>query len=306
MKKFLGKISIWVFPLIALHLALGYFYTDGNTDDNYRHFAVPKPNNIIMGDSRGSQGVVPSELEAVFPSRKFDNFSLNITYSPYGEIYYKALKRKLNPNTKNGIFILTVSPWTISTSKTEEGKESFTEEKSPLANMYCYDCSPNYEYLLKNYHQTWYYLYRDREEQGKSNTYLHNDGWLEVSVSMTESELKQRVKKKVQLYQKMLEGQSVSASRIKGLEDIIRYLQSRGKIYLVRIPCGEEITEIEQEYAPEFNQLMLNLAQKYSISYFDFSPQYSDYQYTDGNHLYKESSRKLTRRLADSIQHQLK
>lgn len=191
MKKFIKKILIWLIPLVVLHLWLGSF-ADGNTDDNYRHF-TQKSSNIIMGDSRGSQAVVPDILNKNFPTKDFDNFSLNITYSPYGDIYLKALQRKIEPRVLNGIFILTVDPWNLSQDKKFNG---FSEEKSPLNNMLFYNIYPNYEYLLKNFNRSWFHIYRDRETLQRSNTYLHQNGWLEVNVSMEPEELKKERKQR--------------------------------------------------------------------------------------------------------------
>ncbi|WP_228451819.1 hypothetical protein [Chryseobacterium sp. SN22] len=98
MKTFLLKISLYGFGCIFVLAVLGAF-ADGNTDDSYMHFAVDKPINIILGDSRGSQAVQPGVLEEKL-QQKFDNFSLNVVQSPYGSVYLDALKRKLNPDTK--------------------------------------------------------------------------------------------------------------------------------------------------------------------------------------------------------------
>ena len=137
MKKFILKITPYIFGIITLYAILGSF-ADGNVDDNYRHFAEEKPSNIILGDSRGSQAVVPSILDTKL-SKKFDNFSLNIVYSPYGEIYYQALKKKLNPETKNGIFILTVDPWNLSINKNIKTLQEYPENISPLKDMNFFD-----------------------------------------------------------------------------------------------------------------------------------------------------------------------
>jgi hypothetical protein len=45
--------------------------------------------------------------------------------SPYGQVYFKALKRKLDPETKDGIFILTVGPWNLSLNKNIKNEKDF-------------------------------------------------------------------------------------------------------------------------------------------------------------------------------------
>ena len=299
MKKFLLHISVYVVGILSLMLFLGSF-ADGNTDDNYRHF-TRRASSIIMGDSRGSQAVVPDVLNQNFSGKDFDNFSLNITHSPYGPVYLKALKRKLKPDTNHGIFILTVDPWNLSLSRKTKKIEDFSETKSPLNNVYCYDMDTNYEYLLKNLNHSWYIIYRDRETQGRSNTYLHKNGWLEVTVSMKPEEIAQREREKVQFYKDFASAQQLSEERMKAFEQIIQYLKNYGKVYIVRIPGGRKIMEIEEGYAPQFDSLMKEISQKYAVPYFNFSKNCEQYQYTDGNHMYKESSKIFTQQIADSI-----
>lgn len=299
MKKFLLKISVYILGVIALHVILGS-YADGNTDDNYMHFAVPKPQNIIMGDSRGSQAVVSSVLGKKL-SRKFDNFSLNIVQSPYGKIYFEALKRKIDPKTKDGIFILTVDPWNLALHNGVKREEDFPEQKSPFKDMKFYSMSPNYEYLLRNYSRSWFKIYLERAEAGRSNTYLHDDGWMEVNISMESDSVKIRTEKKVEFYKQLATEHHQSKERMSALNDIIAYLQKKGKVYIVRIPAAEGITDIENKKFPEFDDIMKNVAFKYKIDYFNFSKDYKKYTYTDGNHMHKESSRLFSAQIADSI-----
>lgn len=299
MKKFLIKISFYIVGVIAVLLFLGTF-ADGNTDDNYRHFVGPKPSNMIMGDSRGVQAIVPDILDAKFKGRNFINFAFNITDSPYGKVYFEAIKKKIAPNTKNGIFILTVDPWSLSADKGLPEKE-LPDTRSPLANMHFYDANPNYEYLIRNYPRSWFNIYKDREEVAKSNTYLHKNGWMEVTVNVHPDTVAARVVKKVEEAVISSKQQEVSAYRIQALEDIIDFLKDKGSVYIVRIPPSIKVLEIEKKYSPGFSKLMENVSRKHSVRFFDFSPNAKDYIYTDGNHMYKESGRVFTAQIADSI-----
>lgn len=299
MKKFLLKIEPYFVAVLVVLAILGS-YADGNTDDNYMHFAVKKPKNMILGDSRGSQGVVPGILKKKL-SADFDNFSLNIVESPYGQVYFKALKRKLDPETKNGIFILTVSPWNLSLNKLIKKEKDFPEEHSPLNDMYSYDRVPNYEYLLKHYTRSWFKIYTEREESGKSNTFLHDDGWLEVTINMHKDSVATRTHKKEQFYKDLANTVELSPERLKAINEMINYLRTKGKVYIVRLPTSRGLSTIENEKYPHFNKLMSDMARKQNVKFFDFSGNYAEYEYTDGNHLYKESSKKLTAQIADSI-----
>lgn len=299
MKKFLIKIVPY-FVAILIVLAILGSYADGNTDDNYMHFAVKKPQNIILGDSRGSQGIVSGVLKEKL-SVDFDNFSLNIVESPYGQVYFKALKRKLAPETKNGIFILTVNPWSLSINKNIKKEKDFPEEHSPLNDMYFYDCSPNYEYLLKHYTRSWFKIYTERAEAGRSNTFLHDDGWLEVTIDMNADSVATRTKEKTIFYTGMAKGVALSPERLRAFNEIINYLRTKGSVYIVRIPTSKNLTAIENAKYPHFSKLLQDIAHQQNVKVFDFSKNYADYEYTDGNHMYKESSKKLTSQIADSI-----
>lgn len=299
MKKFLIKILPYFTAVLIVLVVLGS-YADGNTDDNYMHFAVKRPQNIILGDSRGSQGVVPEILKNKL-SASFDNFSLNIVESPYGQVYFKALKRKLDPETKNGIFILTVSPWNLSLDKNVKKDAEFPEHHSPLNDMYFYDLSPNYEYLLKHYTRSWFKIYTERAELGRSNTFLHKDGWMEVNINMHKDSVAVRTREKEKFYKYLANTVELSPDRLTAINEIINYLRTKGTVYVVRLPTSKGLTAIENKKYPRFNTLMRDMARKQNIKFFDFSGNFSEYQYTDGNHLYKESSRKITGGIADSI-----
>lgn len=299
MRKFLFKISLYILGVAGVLLFLGS-YADGNTDDNYMHFAVEKPHNIILGDSRSVQGIVPEILKTRL-SVPFDNFSLNIVESPYGPVYLKALKRKLDPATKNGIFILTVSPWNLALNGDIKKKEDFPEEKSPLNNMYFYDMSPNYEYLIRNYSKSWFRIYLDREEVVRSNTFLHKDGWMEVNVDMNKDSVAARAAVKIKEYRAVLHTYRLSEERLQAINEIIDYLQPKGTVYLVRIPTSKNMMALENERFPEFNALMKDLSKRQRVKFYDFSGRSDDFVYTDGNHMYSKSAKILTAQIADSI-----
>ncbi|RMZ61227.1 hypothetical protein D1632_03470 [Chryseobacterium nematophagum] len=300
MKTFLLRISLYIIGVVAVLLFLGS-YADGNTDDNYMHFTGAKPSNIILGDSRGAQAIVPDVLNTKFKNREFNNFAFNIAESPYGKVYFEALKKKINPHAQNGIFILTVSPWNVSVEMSDNNVEIYPESISPLVDMCFYDLNPNYEYLLKNYTSSWFNIYRDREEVIKSKTYLHKNGWMEVTVNIESDTIAKRQEKKIKEYTAMIMNHKISQYRIHYLEEMIKFLKDKGSVYLVRIPVSKQMLDLEYSYCPNFNVKMREIADKNKINYFDFSERYDHYIYTDGNHMYKESGKVLTTQIADSI-----
>jgi len=300
MKKFLFKISFYIIGVIGVLLFLGT-YADGNTDDNYRHYTGPNPSDMILGDSRGGQAVIPYVLDEKFKGRKFNNFALNIGDSPYGQVYLEAVKKRINPDTKDGIFILTVDPWCLSVDKSLINSKEDPDRNSPLADMHFYDMSPNYEYLLKHFSKSWFNIYRDRQEMGRSKTFLHENGWMEVNVNIHPDSIRAREVKKIEGYTDMLKKQQISQYRINGFEDMIKYLKEKGTVYIVRIPAFKGMMELENRYSPGFSSKIQAIAQKNGVKFFDLSSKPENYIYTDGNHMYKESGKVFTAQIADSI-----
>lgn len=298
MKKFLVKIVPYLLAILSFYVVMGSF-ADGNTDDNYFRF-TQKGENLILGDSRGAQSLVPYILNKNMQGRTFDNFALNVVHSPYGNVYLRALKRKLKEGN-NMMFILTVDPWNLSADKSLISEKDFPEKVSPLADVHSYEMNPNYEYLIKHYPHTWYYIYRDREAQGKSSSYLHKDGWMEVTVDMDSALVEERKEEKVEFYNKLARNQQISSIRMDAFAKTVEFLKTKGEVFIVRIPASKELMIIENQYSPEFNTLMKKISQQHQIPYFDFSEAAEKYQYTDGNHMYKESSKIFTQQIADSI-----
>lgn len=300
MKRFLIKIFLFLIPVLVWFLILGSF-ADGNTDNYYQHFTSPKPDNMILGSSRAAQGINPNILNKNLPGRKFDNFALTVVDSPYGEIYLNAVKKKLDSKTKDGIFILGVDPWNLSITKGSEDFSELPEYNSPLRKLSSYASKPNYEYLARNFHRTWYHIFRDRESNGKSKAYLHQNGWMEVNVSMKPTDVTKRENEKYEDYKKIAAVQYLSDYRLKYLEETISFLKNYGQVYLVRIPCGKKIKKLEQDHYPEFDKVLIELSKKSTIPYFNFNSYSEQYQYTDGNHMFKESGKVFTKQIADSI-----
>ena len=56
---------------------------------------------------------------------------------------------------------------------------------------------------------------------------------------------------------------------------------------------------IENKLAPNFNNIMSKISKKYSLAYIKLKD--DNYIYPDGNHLYKESGKIVSKLLADDI-----
>jgi len=299
MKKFLKQLFIFSILPIAVFVITSIIYADGFIDPFYLRFTTPKQKNLIIGSSRAAQGIVPQVLTKNL-KKDFYNYSFTISHSPYGEAYYISIIRKLDKNTKNGIFIVTVDPFSITSHLGKDGKESFVNEKM-LQNQLTVSMNPNVEFIIKNGLSPWRAIFTHHRTVKNDITFLHKDGWLEVKYPWTEEKYKVNLEGKIRDYRKDQMKRKLSSHRIFYLEKTIQFLQEHGTVYLVRIPTAKEMYDLENDLLPNFNSLIQGIAVKYKVDYFDCSKDYSIYQTTDGNHLFHPSGRKFSQALCDSI-----
>lgn len=298
MKKFLLQIGAFiVFPLSVLILTTIY-YADGYIDPFYKRFTSPQQENLIIGTSRAAQGIVPYVLKNNF-NINFYNYSFTISHSPFGKGYFESIKKKLNPKTKDGIFIVAVDPFAITSHLKKNGEENFDNEKM-VTNQITVNTNPNFEFIFKNHLSPWRQIFSHKQTI-KNITYLHDDGWLEVDYPWTAEKYATNLESKIKDYRANQMKRIVSKVRIHYLEETIKFLQQHGTVYLVRIPTAKEMFDIENELVPNFNEYILKISKKYNVNYFNCSEDYAIYQTTDGNHLFKPSGIKFTEALCDSI-----
>jgi hypothetical protein len=298
MENFLKKIIVLLilFSLIVLSF---FSLADGYTDPFYVRFTTPRQSNLILGTSRSAQGILPSILnQKLHPT--FFNFSFTVVHSPYGQVYLNKIKDKLNRSVKNQIFILTVDPWSIS-SKSDDPNDfkSFRENDLSLGKTKFINYKPNVEYLFENISGN--YLDILNFSESEHDMFLHEDGWLEVSVNMSDSIVKKRIESKVEIYKaKHLPAYKFSTLRYNKLKETILFLKNYGSVYLVRLPVHPNIFEIENELSPDFNLRMTDL-KNYMDLYINLIPVNNNYKYTDGNHLHKSSGIKVSEHIANII-----
>ena len=314
MYRFTRNILIISSLIVVLHLLLAQF-ADGSTDNFYSRFTSPKQNSLIIGTSRSAQGIHPDIIDSILDLEEINsmyNYSFSINNSSYGEQYYNAIKNKINTDSKNGLFIVTVDPWSISIDTTLN--ESEVDITSVFYSMKYYNSSPNYEYLIKKYKKGWgnillkrieaNILSNKRDDIGEINgsyTYLRKDGLLEVYTRMDSSYASNNIKKKVNSYINLVSKNKFSEFRFNYLKKTITLLKDFGKVYVVRLPVHRSLLNIEDSFDPEFNNRMITLANEMKTEYLDLSIESDRYSYTDGNHLYIEDAKRFSASLSEHI-----
>ena len=181
MIKFIFKVLVFTFiTTISFFLVLSF--SDGSTDNYYIRFSTPKQESLILGTSRAAVGLNPDVFNTVCDVNMF-NFAFTVTQSPYGKTYFNSIKNKIRKANRAGVFILTIDPWSIS-SITENPNDSvnFREVSLCLGNTENVNSNPNFEYLIKNLGGNYWKILATKFV--KRAAFLHENGWLEISVAM--------------------------------------------------------------------------------------------------------------------------
>jgi hypothetical protein len=303
LNKFVIKISIFFTLFILLNITVVYF-ADGYSDEYYLRFTSSKQKSMIFGDSRSAQCLQPeiinSELN-LSGDEKIYNYSFTTEISSYGLVYLNAIKNKIDTNANNSIFILSVDPWNISSwAKDPENETDFRENKNILGTSKVFNNNPNYDYLLHSFHRGWLSLFLHPARIIR-DTYLHNDGWLEISIEVDSV----KFEKKAQFGAKKFKNEPVidyfSNTRIDYLEKTVKYLKKFGKVFLVRLPIHEEHKKLELEFMPSFDSIMIGISDLHNVEYFNLFEYPNNYLYLDGQHIWKESGAEVSKLVAQLI-----
>ncbi len=297
MNRFIIQVIGFV-VVVAISFIAILFQADGRTDAFYLRFTSPRQTSLILGTSRAAQALQPRILDSIL-DQKIYNYAFTAAQSPYGKIYLNSIKKKLSATTKNATFILSVDPWAIS-SKTKQPNDSlhFREVGLMLDNTPSVSENPNLTYLFNNLGGQYYKILFPIN----TKMYLHDDGWLELSLNMDSRSIKRRTATKLRHYREnTLPHFQFSSLRLAYLVETIQYLKQYGKVYIVRLPVSSPMMAIEEELMADFDT-KIKKAIVLTEGYLDLTPQNNNFVYTDGNHLYKKSGAVVSQKIAKWIQ----
>lgn len=302
MKPFLVKVAIFGTTLLAV--GLGIFLLEGGYSDAfYLRFTSPPQTALITGNSRAAQGLKPSVINGIIDTvyaTKLYNYAFTLSNSAYGKVYFNSISKKLDDSVRDGVFIVTVDPWSISVISDDPNDENtFPEKTNFLADMDNVSAEPNLDYLLNHYSDPYYNIILRRLRP--SHLRLHNDGWLEVSVKMDSASVEERTLSKFKQYDRNARQFKFSETRFRYLVETIKLFKAHGDVYMVRLPVAKGLLDAENNLMPDFTPRMEALAREYDVPYLDMTPDFRNYRYTDGNHLFKSSSEKVSQKIATWI-----
>jgi hypothetical protein len=302
MKRFLIQLAIFVVPALAAFFVV-FLSEGGYSDPFYLRFTSPLQKGLIIGTSRAAQGIIPKivneELHDV-SSCKVYNYSFTASNSAFGKPYLQSIKKKLQPELTNGLFIVAVDPWSIALEGAEPvNDDSFPESDNFIALMDNVSINPNLQYLFNFYSEPYYNIILRRFR--KNHMRVHDDGWLEVTVKMDSTTVKKRTEIKLKQYIRNVGKLKFSVKRYEYLKRTIQWLQAHGDVYIVRLPVHAEMIEIEKEMMPDFQERVNQIITVQHVPYLDMTGNPDRYSFTDGNHLHKVSSKLVSKEIADWI-----
>lgn len=309
MKTFIKKILIYLGLLgLLLMLFVVLIYTRPELVDNfYRRFTTPKGKSMILGTSRSAQGIKPAVFNSSLTNgnNAMINHSFAIGPSSFGPNYYREIKQKTDPNSQNGLFIISVDPWSLATdiNNIKDDTAKFFEVRKQLfvGNLNSSSSNPNFGYL-KDYWANRFSIFGNLFKHWinyKNLIVLHEDGWLEVNVELNIAAINKRIKESTEEYaQKEM---MVSNTRLDYLDKIIKFLETKGTVVLVRMPVSKPMYELEKDRFSDFSEKINNLAIINNISFFDFFDLSGQYQTIDTHHLYKKDAEEFSKRLVGVI-----
>lgn len=301
MRWFLCNILLFL-GLVLGSIVVVFYLADGTTDAFYKKFTSPKQSSLIIGTSRAAQGIQPEVINLHIDVGVY-NYAFSRVHTPYGELYYDNVLRKLDTTSTNGVFILEVTPWTISDYTIAHS--IVDESQSFLGTVGSVSSCPNFSYLFYGFQDRYITILERRFfKQDPAEVFVHDDGWVEVSFTdEQQSAIVKREHSTLDSYTALVKTyQDVSEQRLAYLERLIVTLQSYGHVYLVRLPVADGMLRIETEYMPDFDRVITRLSETYKVPYINAMPERHVYGYTDGHHLDILSGKRFSEYLVNQIE----
>ena len=312
MRAFLKTFALFMVLPLAVFIATVY-RADGRTDPYYLRFTTPRQGSLIVGDSRSAQGIPPQVLDSVLHAGgwhgKVFNYSFALYKSNFGKAYYESIRKKLDPDSRDGVFVVSVDPWNISRHKTmtEAEEEQRDQDRSFVARMWCVNMYPNVEYLLHEYPYPFLTILAPARGQRSGQLELHEDGWLEVQVDLSPEEVAKRVEGKARFYlDHHLATDTLSVRRMAYLRKTIDLLKQHGTVLLVRLPAHSAIYASEELYMPDFDPIMESLAESEDVPYLVIPPDDAKWSFVDGNHMTPASGAKVSQLIGEELLKELR
>lgn len=304
LRIFLLKISILTLLLLGTYFFAVFKITEENVDFSYSKF-THKAGSLIVGLSRANYAFNPEIIEEEFGNKinlPVLNFAFNRLQSQYGDVLLNSIKKKIDTNSTNGLFILSVNPGSFLIPNSLEYNPSKADNNSILNKVTNINANPNFEYMRKCYENP---LYTGLFKPKTGNRYFHKNGWAENKSNFDNNSLSLSVIKRRKKFIRnkqlaFLAEHKTSKFRIQKFKETIQFLKQFGKVVIVRTPCDIEVVELESTIFPNFNSMIKKISNNYKVPYFNYNNS-TKYITFDGAHLISKSSIEFTKKLCEDI-----
>jgi hypothetical protein len=305
-KRFIGKIMLLAALLAGTYFLAQWKLSRKYVDPYYAKLTYPA-GSMILGVSRAHDGIAPFIIEKELATQTIAtpvlNFAFELSQSPYGPVYLNAIKQKVIPEGKNGLFILSVSPGSLTIPlHLPDSVEFVLDQPSMLAQVKRMNSQPNFEYIRKYYGES---LYKGFIRYAPYNIRReHKDGWTEVflktkNLDIHQYQIDEWTQQTLDAYRNLK--YKPSQVRLSSLNEIIKFLKPFGHVFIVRMPIDAEVLELENKFWPRFDEQIENIAQTHSIPFLNYSPQAGHYKTYDGSHMVSASAQEFTATLCHDI-----
>ncbi len=249
--------------------------------------------SMILGTSRAAM-LDAVAMSSVNPSAApFFNYAFHLGASPYGPKYTQSILNHIKKGDDN-VFVLCVDPWALSSKKGTQDDSTFFQENGTFIDFDPTQALPEYRYFLNHYSNPYYSLFLPI----KVKKHLEDNEGKKPS----EAFIKKHQNAKIEYYKKEhLYADTLSATRLQSLNNLITTLNGQGKVYLVRLPISEEMIALEEEYAPNFKEMMVELSENHGVGFIDFYPIADQFLCPDGNHLFGPDAVRVSKMIGEFI-----
>ncbi|HTF06153.1 MAG TPA: hypothetical protein VK826_19115 [Bacteroidia bacterium] len=264
-------------------------------EDRYYYKFNYECGSMITGISRALQGLNPDSID---PDGRFStpflNFGFTHNTSSYGEVYYEAIRKKINSDTKNGLFILEVNPLSVYSVS-----DSVSDSEMILGRMRFFSMDPNFEYVLSNGEKP-VYSFLLTEQKKLPQVVVHRNGWNEYIATVDSTHKKGKIAEQYASHEKLFPNARYNGYRLFWLNRTINLLKQHGTVILVRMPVSPQMIELENRFYPEFDQVLAGTANRNGVEYWSY---YDDpgYEFYDIHHMTSVAANRFSRELGERI-----
>ncbi|CAG5080969.1 hypothetical protein [Parvicella tangerina] len=285
MKKILLSIAISSCVFLLLKLLLPDLPND---EASIKHFWLSKTFSgseydvVIAGDSRVYRGVSPNDLIDGLGNADMKAINLGYSSAGFSSAYLDFVKSKFDPNAKNKILVLGVTPHSLTTEafKNEHLKSFLAysqKEQFKLIHLYR---------LLKPFSP---YKLSDITE-GDQQNYQQNytsSGWVASSYLVPDSALA------LESYQKVFESYQVRQEEVSlFIDEVKNLIKDHYTVIAFNPPSTVAMHQLEESMSGVDMEEVAKKLQGIGVHWLTFSPKaYNSY---DGSHLDEKAAKKFS------------